>query len=121
MHRDAIRDAVQEIWCDVVEVDGVGIIDDPLAEDAADWDSTNHVRLMGAIEQEFNIRFETVEINKPESAPELVYPIANKKILSIESALASLELNESVLNVRRRELNRKGGRQARGGRPDIAL
>ena len=68
----AIRAKVQEILRDVVDDDNVVITDDTVAEDVVDWDSTNHVRLIVAIEEEFHIRFETDEITKPESVGELV-------------------------------------------------
>lgn len=68
----AIRAKVQEILRDVVDDDNVVITDDTVAEDVVDWDSTNHVRLIVAIEEEFHIRFEIDEITKPESVGDLV-------------------------------------------------
>ncbi len=72
MDRTAIRAKVQEILRDVVDDEDVIITDDTVAEDVVDWDSTNHVRLIVAIEEEFHIRFETDEITKPESVGDLV-------------------------------------------------
>ena len=72
MNRDELRAKVQEILRDVVDDDGVIITDDTVAEDVVDWDSTNHVRLIVAVEDEFHIRFETDEITTPESVGELV-------------------------------------------------
>ena len=72
MDRAAIRAKVQEILRDVVDDDDVIVTDDTVAEDVVDWDSTNHVRLIVAIEEEFHIRFETDEITKPESVGDLV-------------------------------------------------
>jgi acyl carrier protein len=48
------------------------------SDDVAEWDSTNHVRLMVAIEAEFGIRFEVDEITSPESVGELIDLIASK-------------------------------------------
>jgi acyl carrier protein len=72
MDRDAIRAMVQDILRDIVEDDSVVITDATVAEDVVDWDSTNHVRMMVAIEEALNIRFETDEITRPESVGELV-------------------------------------------------
>ena len=72
MDRDAIRSAVQEILRDVVDDDSLVIADATVAEDVVDWDSTNHVRLIVAIEEVLHIRFETDEITQPESVGDLV-------------------------------------------------
>jgi acyl carrier protein len=48
------------------------------ADDAADWDSANHVRLMIAVEEEFGVTFATEEITKPENVGELVDLIMSK-------------------------------------------
>jgi acyl carrier protein len=49
------------------------------ADDVADWDSTNHVRLIVAVEEEFGIRFESDEITAPETVGELVDLVASKQ------------------------------------------
>ena len=72
MTRDELRAKVQDILRDVVDDDTVTITDATAAEDVVDWDSTNHVRLIVAVEEEFHIRFETDEITKPESVGELL-------------------------------------------------
>lgn len=72
MERAAVRAKVQEILRDIVDDDEVAITDDTVAEDVVDWDSTNHVRLIVAIEAEFGIHFETDEITRPESVGDLV-------------------------------------------------
>ena len=49
------------------------VIDDSsTADDVAEWDSANHVRLMIAAESEFGVRFETDEITAPETVGALV-------------------------------------------------
>ena len=78
MDRAAIMAKVQDILRDVVDDDTVVINDSTAAEDVADWDSTNHIRLMVGIEEAFKIRFETEDINKPETVGELVDMIRAK-------------------------------------------
>jgi acyl carrier protein len=78
MNRDGIRAKVQEILRDVVDDDSVAITDDTVADDVVDWDSTNHVRLIVALEEDLGIRFETDEISAPESVGELVDLIQSK-------------------------------------------
>ena len=78
MDRDAIRSKVQDILRDVVEDDGLVITDETMADDVVDWDSTNHVRLIVALEEELKIRFETDEITAPDTVGDLVDLIASK-------------------------------------------
>ena len=78
MDREGIRAKVQELLRDVVDDDTVIINDATAAVDVVDWDSTNHVRLIVGIEEEFHIRFETDEITRPESVGELVDLIRSK-------------------------------------------
>lgn len=78
MDRDKIRLKIQELLRDIVDDEAVVLSDDSTAEDVADWDSTNHVRLMVALEQELDIRFETDEIAAPESVGELITLIQSK-------------------------------------------
>lgn len=78
MDRDKIRLKIQELLRDIVDDETVVLSDDSTAEDVADWDSTNHVRLMVALEQELDIRFETDEIAAPESVGELIILIQSK-------------------------------------------
>ena len=78
MDRDVLRTKVQNILRDVVDDDSVVITDDMAADDVTDWDSTNHVRLIVAIEEELHIRFETDEITAPESVGELLDLIQSK-------------------------------------------
>ncbi|MGI8839353.1 MAG: acyl carrier protein [Caulobacteraceae bacterium] len=72
MDRSDVRAKVQEILRDIVDDDEVVVTDETVAEDVVDWDSTNHVRLIVAVEEEFHVRFETDEITMPESVGDLV-------------------------------------------------
>ena len=78
MDREAIRSRIQVILRDIVDNDSVKITDDTVAEDVDDWHSTNHVRLMVALEDEFHIRFETDEFSDPKTVGELVDLIQSK-------------------------------------------
>jgi acyl carrier protein len=78
MDRDVLRTRVQNILRDVVDDDSVVISDETTADEVTDWDSTNHVRLIVAIEGELHIRFETDEITAPESVGQLLDLIQSK-------------------------------------------
>ena len=78
MTRDEIRAKVQALLRDILDNDEIVLADDMVASDVVDWDSTNHVRLIVALEEELGIRFETEEIAAPESVGQLVDLIATK-------------------------------------------
>jgi acyl carrier protein len=72
MTRDEILSRVAEILRDVFDDEMLQPTASTTSEDVAEWDSTNHVRLMVAIESEFGIRFETDEITCPENVGQIV-------------------------------------------------
>jgi acyl carrier protein len=78
MKRSEILETLTTIMRDVFDDEGLVASEDTTAEDVADWDSANHVRLIIAIEGEFGIRFETDEITAPDTVGELVDLIEGK-------------------------------------------
>jgi acyl carrier protein len=78
MNRDEIRLKIQELLREIVDDDTIILSDSSTAEDVGDWDSTNHVRLMVALESALNIRFETDEIAAPECVGDLIDLIRSK-------------------------------------------
>jgi acyl carrier protein len=78
MDRGAIQSKLTELMRDVFDEEDLVATDEMSAEDVADWDSANHVRLMIAIEEEFHITFDTDEITAPENVGELTDLIASK-------------------------------------------
>jgi acyl carrier protein len=78
MNRDEIFSKLTIILRDVFDDDNLQPTDAMTSEDVAEWDSTNHVRLMVAIESEFGIRFETDEITAPENVGQIVDLIQSK-------------------------------------------
>ena len=78
MDRTEIMSRVTEQMRDVFDEPELVATDETSADDVADWDSTNHVRLIVAIEEDFGIRFETDEVTAPENVGELVALIAAK-------------------------------------------
>jgi acyl carrier protein len=78
MDRDAIRTKVQDTLRNVVGDDGVVINDESVAGEVRGWDSTNHVRLIVALEEELQIHFETDEIVAPATVGGLLDLIQSK-------------------------------------------
>lgn len=78
MDRSEIMSRVNQLMRDIFDEPDLVATDDTSADDVADWDSANHVRLIVAVEEEFGIRFETHEVTAPENVGELIDIIASK-------------------------------------------
>jgi acyl carrier protein len=78
MDRSAILSKLNELIRDVFGEDDVVATDETTADDVAGWDSSNHVRLIIAIEEAFKVTFTTDEMLAPENVGELVDLIASK-------------------------------------------
>jgi len=78
MKRDEILSKLTIIMRDVFDDDSLQPTDGMTSEDVAEWDSTNHVRLMVTIEGEFGIRFETDEIVALENVGQIIDLIQSK-------------------------------------------
>lgn len=72
MTRQDLLMKLSAILSEIVEDDNLRLTETTQADDVADWDSTNHVRFLVAIESEFGIRFETDEIGALENVGQLM-------------------------------------------------
>ena len=57
MTREEVLAKVNEIFREVFEDDTIVVQDSTTAADIEDWDSYEHINLINAIEQEFNMKF----------------------------------------------------------------
>ncbi|MGX5844184.1 acyl carrier protein [Mesorhizobium sp. ArgA1] len=73
-----ILSSVNGLMKDVFDEEDLVATNETTADDVADWDSTNHIRLIMAIEEAFEIRFTPEEITAPENVGELVALISSK-------------------------------------------
>jgi acyl carrier protein len=78
MDRSEIFSKVNELMIEIFDEEDLIATDDMTADDVAEWDSANHIRLIVAVEEEFSLRFETNEVTEPETVGELVDLIAKK-------------------------------------------
>jgi len=78
MTRHEILETLTTIMRDIFDDEELVATEETTAEDVADWDSSNHVRLIIAVEGEFGIRFETEEITAPDTVGELIDMIEGK-------------------------------------------
>ena len=62
--RNEIRNRVCMVLSDVLQLPLTSIKDDTSAQSTVEWDSLNHLNLVLALEQEFQVRFSPEQIEK---------------------------------------------------------
>ena len=79
MQANAILKSLEPIFCDVLDMEKITLRPEMTAADVTGWDSIAHIRLIVAIEQAFNVQFDSDEINSLESVQDLVSLVEKKK------------------------------------------
>ena len=72
MTRAEILERISQHLSDVLDLDTVNLTEASTAEDFAEWDSVNHVRLLIRIEQDLGFEFSTTEVGMIENVGQLV-------------------------------------------------
>ncbi len=78
MTREEVFEKLNEVFRDVFEDDDITVNDTTTAADIDDWDSLEHINLVNAIEQEFEIKFSMGEIVTMKNVGEMVDIILKK-------------------------------------------
>lgn len=78
MERQEIFEKLNEIFCDVLDLDEVELTDETSADDIEEWDSLSHIQLIVAIEKAFKIKFTSKEIMSWKNVGEMVDCILTK-------------------------------------------
>ena len=71
---------VQNIFQEIFEDPKLYIAPAMTAKDVANWDSFNHINLILALEEAFNVRFTTAEMAQMSNVGELVVILAKKGV-----------------------------------------
>ncbi len=72
MTREEVFDRLNEIFRDVFEDESITVNDDTTADDIDDWDSLEHINLINAIEDEFDMKFNMGQIVSMKNVGEMV-------------------------------------------------
>ena len=78
MTREQIIHDLQEIFCDVFELEEIKIDSNTSALDIDEWDSLTHIQLLVSVEKKYNIRFNSAEIQTWENVGIMVDSILQK-------------------------------------------
>lgn len=62
MSREIVVKRTQAVFREIFDDEQLVINDSMSASNLANWDSLNHINLIGAIQREFNIKFELNEV-----------------------------------------------------------
>jgi len=78
MTRAELLTKIRDMLADIVDEPDLKITEDSVAEDVAEWDSVNHVKLIIALEADLQVRFEPDEISSPQDVGGLIDLIEQK-------------------------------------------
>ena len=78
MTREAVFEKLNEVFRDVFEDDDITVDDSTTSADVDGWDSLEHINLINAVEQEFDIKFNMGQIVSMKSVGEMADIIISK-------------------------------------------
>ena len=76
MDAKELKKRLTEVFRDVFDDDSIVITADTTADDIEDWDSIEHITLIGAVEDEFGMKFKMGEVSGMNNVGELMKIIA---------------------------------------------
>ncbi len=68
----SINERLNEVFQNVFDDDEIEVDRDTTADDIEDWDSLEHIRLIGAVEREFGIKFTMKEVSTMKNVGEMM-------------------------------------------------
>ena len=78
MTREEVFERLNEVFREVFDDETIVVTDETTAEDIEDWDSLEHINLINAVEDEFDIKFEMGQIVSMTNVGEMVDVILGK-------------------------------------------
>ncbi|EXM39236.1 acyl carrier protein [Ruminococcus albus] len=76
MDAKELKKRLTEVFRDVFDDDSIVITADTTADDIEDWDSIEHITLIGAVEDEFGMKFKMGEVSGMNNVGEMMKIIA---------------------------------------------
>ena len=78
MNKNEIVKRLTEVFRDIFDDDSIIITEKTTANDIDDWDSIEHINLIGAVEEEFNMRFKMREVSGMKNVGEMINIISER-------------------------------------------
>ena len=78
MNRNDIIKRLTEVFRDVFDDSSIVITDKTTSADIEDWDSIEHINLIGAVEDEFGLRFKMKEVSGMKNVGEMIDIISDR-------------------------------------------
>lgn len=78
MNREDLLYRLNEVFRDVFDDNKICVDEYTTADDIEDWDSLEHINLIGAVEQEFKMRFKMKEVSSMKNVGEMIGIIAER-------------------------------------------
>lgn len=72
MSREEAFERVNEVFRDVFDDDDITVGEETTANDIEDWDSLEHIHLVAAIEQEFDMKFTMGQVVSMKNVGEMI-------------------------------------------------
>ena len=73
-----LNDSLEDIFREVFDDENISLSNEMSADDIENWDSLNHVKLLLACEETFNIKFDVQEIEDLKKVKDLISLIEEK-------------------------------------------
>ncbi len=78
MNRNDIIKRLNDVFRDVFDDSSIVVTDKTTSADIEDWDSIEHINLIGAIEDEFGLRFKMKEVSGMKNVGEMIDIISER-------------------------------------------
>ena len=78
MNRAEIMERLNEVFRDVFDDSSIVVDDSTTSKAIEDWDSLEHINLVGAVEQEFKMRFKMKEVSSMKNVGEMADIVAER-------------------------------------------
>lgn len=72
MERDKVMPRLTEVFRDIFDDSKLVINDSTTSNDIDEWDSIEHINLVGAVEEEFSMRFKMKEVSGMKNVGEMI-------------------------------------------------
>jgi len=78
MDKTTIVSRLNEVFRDVFDDDSISVNENTTSADIEDWDSIEHINLIGAVESEFGMRFKMREVSGMKNVGEMIDIISER-------------------------------------------